>query len=110
MGCTENKADEKDYVGGNLGLILHISRALGYVPARPKRRSGREGRGSAAELFGSFPPASEREARMDDPMIRSRLGRIRNVAFEGSRTQAGALSLFLVPRLFRAAHAPKSLA
>src|SRR5580704_7064231 len=24
---------------------------------------------------GSFPPASEREARMDDPMVRSRLGR-----------------------------------
>src|SRR4029077_302476 len=28
-------------------------------------------------MYGSFPPASEREARMDDPMIRSRLGRIK---------------------------------
>jgi hypothetical protein len=32
---------------------------------------------------------------MDDPMIWSRLGQIRNVAYEGSRTQAGALSSFL---------------
>jgi hypothetical protein len=29
------------------------------------------GRGPLAESSGSFPPASEREARMDDPMIRS---------------------------------------
>jgi hypothetical protein len=33
-----------------------------------------EGRGPFAEWYGSFPPASEREARMDDPTIRSRLG------------------------------------
>lgn len=49
---------------------------------------------------------------MDDPMIWSRLDQIRNVAFEGSRTQAGALSSFLLPsqtRLFRSALAPKSL-
>jgi hypothetical protein len=34
------------------------------------------GRGLFNWWNGSFPPASEREARMDDPMIRSRLGRI----------------------------------
>jgi hypothetical protein len=37
---------------------------------------------------------------MDDPMIWSRLGRIRNVALEGPRTQAGALAFFLSCRDF----------
>ena len=94
----ENKADIFFMRAVIWATPVHISEALGYVPARPKRGGGGEGRGSAAELFGSFPPASEREARMDDPMIWSRLGRIRNVVYERSRTQAGALSLFLANR------------
>jgi hypothetical protein len=80
--------------------ILHISNALGCVPARPLRRGGREGRGSAIELFGSFPPASEREARMDDPddpMIWSRLGRIRNVALRGLPNPSGGPLFFTRP-------------
>src|SRR5580658_5143507 len=48
----------------------------GRVPTRSVSSGDWGGRGPIAGWHGSFPPASEREARMDDPMIRSRLGRI----------------------------------
>ena len=46
---------------------------VGRVPTRSAPTSSWGGRGPHTGRNGSFPPASEREARMDDPMIRSRL-------------------------------------
>src|ERR1700683_3432491 len=48
---------------------------VGRVPTRSASASGWGGMGPVAGWHGSCPPASEREARMDDPMVRSRLGR-----------------------------------
>ena len=50
----------------------------------PHRSGEWGGRGPFAGWYGSFPPASEREARMDDPMIRSRQGRINRDATLGA--------------------------
>ena len=43
---------------------------------------------------GSFPPASEREARMDDPMVRCRLGRANGTRLWGFPIPSGAPSFF----------------
>jgi hypothetical protein len=67
---------------------------VGRVPTRSAPTSSWGGRGPLTGRNGSFPPASEREARMDDPMIRSRLGRIKERDLWGSRSQARAPSFF----------------
>ena len=43
---------------------------VGRVPTRSVLSFKWEGRGPLTGWYGSFPPASEREARMDDPMTR----------------------------------------
>jgi hypothetical protein len=56
-----------------LGPLTCIWPCVGRVPTRSAPTSLWGGRGPLIGRNGSFPPASEREARMDDPMIRSRL-------------------------------------
>ena len=65
---------------------------VGRVPTRSAPSAEWGGRGPF-RWNGSFPPASEREARMDDPMVRSRLGRIRNATF-GAPDPSGSPLLF----------------
>jgi hypothetical protein len=54
----------------------------------------RGGRGLLQDLCRSFPPASEREARMDDPTRRSKKDRQTECVFRGSRSQARAPFFF----------------
>src|ERR1700691_1627281 len=73
---------------------LH-SRGCGRVPTRSVLLSAWGGRGPFTKWLGSFPPASEREARMDDPMVRSRLGRTdRNATWGLSIPSEGPLLHF----------------
>ena len=55
----------------------------------------RGGRGLLQDKCWSFPPASEREARMDDPTPRSKKDRETECVFRGPRSQARAPFLFL---------------
>src|ERR1700745_4010859 len=48
------------------------------------------GRGLLGEMQGPLPPASEREARMDDPRIRCEREAGYETCFQDSRSQAGA--------------------
>jgi len=58
------------YWNGSSFAVLDSGRA-----SNDRIAAGREGRGPPPARFASFPPASEREARMDDPKVRPRLGR-----------------------------------
>src|SRR5579863_2807097 len=55
----------------------------------------RGGRGLLKDECWSFPPASEREARMDDPTPRSKKGRETECVLGGSCSQARALIFIL---------------
>jgi len=48
-------------LGGDVGRVSVDS---------PRKKAKRGGRGLLADFQGLFPPASEREARMDDPTLR----------------------------------------
>jgi hypothetical protein len=89
---VERKTRERKWLkirsGNTAGLETNghptcIRWCVGRVRTRSASSGEWGGRGPFAGWHGSFPPASEREARMDDPMIRSRLGRINRNATRG---------------------------
>jgi len=69
---------------------------VGRVPTRSAPTGSWGGRGPLIGRNGSFPPASEREARMDDPMgLQSPTAGPKERDLWGSRSQARAPSFFL---------------
>jgi hypothetical protein len=85
---------EKQYSGLVTGV--HDVQTWAHSDRRSLRAFEREGRGSLEGLCCSSPPASEREARMDDPTPRSKKDRETECVF-------GALVLKREPSLFSVA-------
>jgi hypothetical protein len=85
-------------VAGKFGHSTCIWPCVGRVPTRSAPTGTWGGRGPLIGRNGSFPPASEREARMDDPMgLQSPTAGPKERDLWGSRSQARAPSFFLSP-------------
>jgi hypothetical protein len=81
---------------GQFGPPSCIWPCVGRVPTRSAPTGPWGGRGPLIGRNGSFPPASEREARMDDPMgLQSPTAGPKERDLWGSRSQARAPSFFL---------------
>jgi hypothetical protein len=71
---------------------VHEEETLAHSERRSSRVFERGGRGLLRDLCRSFPPASEREARMDDPTPRSKKDRETECAFGALVPKQGPLS------------------
>src|SRR3984957_353835 len=87
---NKNKGCERTEQGRGLARSVHYTKTWTHSDRRLSQVRERGGRGLLKDECWSFPPASEREARMDDPTRRSKKGRQWNASLGGSCSQARA--------------------
>jgi hypothetical protein len=74
--------------------VTCISDSMRRVPTRSAPSTEWEEEVHSPGWHRSFPPASEREARMDHPMIRSRLGRVNGARLLGGSRSPNGTPIF----------------